>query len=172
MSFRLGFEYASTSFSIGGPFRRPNGSLQSDLFVCQNGYPKTIAFGHPSRPGGRAVSASERVPPERSFWVSKWVPQNNHFRTPPSPGGAPPWKQGSRKHGKLDDSSTFLRHFPAGEAGAGTLPNIMRDLGSPPGGSLSEWFLMVKGTPEKRYPGDHPDRPGGHDRGNTVPGAS
>ncbi len=136
MSFRLGFEYASTRFSIGGPFRRPNGSLQSDLFGCQNGYPKTIAFGHPSRPGG-----------------------------------APPRKQGSREHGKLDDSSTFLRHFPAREAGAGTLPNIMRDLGSPPGGSLSEWFLVVSGTPEKRHPWDHPDRPGGHDRGNMVPGA-
>ncbi len=105
MSFRLGFEHASTTFSIGGPFRRPNGSLQSDLFECQNGYPKIIAFGHPTRPGG-----------------------------------APPREHGSREHGKLDDSSAFLRHFPAGEAGAGILPNIMRDLGSPRGGHFRSGF--------------------------------
>ncbi len=104
MSFRLGFEHSSTGFSIGGPFRRQNGSLQSDFLGVKMGTPKQSLSDTPVARGG---TASET---------------------------------GSQEHGKLDDSSTFLRHFPAGEAGAGTLPNIMRHLGSPRGGHFLSVF--------------------------------
>ncbi len=152
MSFRLGFEYASTSFSIGGPFRRPNGSLQSDLFGCQNGYPKTIAFGHPSCPGGHRLGNRSTV--------------NLTTR--------------SREHGKLDDSCAFSRgDFGRLENGswqpvsAGTLPNIMRDLGFPPGGVT---FGVVfgglrdsrEGTPRGPPRSARGTRPQKHGPGSTV----